>query len=128
MKKNIFRKIKKARLELEESIKKNGINSFETRKISDEIDKLINEYEKSANIVIYPNNSEMKAYYDKSYNALKKITDDFKKFPTVEEWNYYAKENNLLSNVSLEYISKLNWNYLKIKVEREINFKIIKKI
>lgn len=66
-------------------------------------------------------------YYDKSYSELKDITKELKKFPTVKEWNKYAKENNFLCHLSLEYISKLDWNYLQIKVEREINLKKIKK-
>lgn len=66
--------------------------------------------------------------YQKSYIALKKITEDFKKFPSVAEWNFYAKQNDLLSHVSLEYVSKLNWKDLKVKVERELNFKVIKKL
>ena len=78
--------------------------------------------------VEYPKENAFFECYKKSYLELRKITEDFKKFPNVEEWNKYAKENNLLSHVSMEYISKLNWKYLKIKVERELNFKVIKKI
>lgn len=124
MKSNIFRKIKKVRIRLEECIKQNGLSSSETRKLSDEIDVLLNEYEKSIDTVKYFENSKMKIWYKESYTALKKITRDFNKFPSVEEWNYYAKENKLLSNVSLEYISRLNWNYLRTKILRELNMRI----
>ena len=64
-------------------------------------------------------------YYEKSYEALKNMTQQLERFPTVREWNNYARENNYLCHISLEYISKLDWNYLQIKVEREINFKKI---
>lgn len=127
MDRDIFRRIKKLRIKLEKAIEEKGLNSNEVRELSDKIDKLINEYEQSIKIVEYPNNSLMLEYYKKSYAELKKITEDFKKFPSVAEWNFYAKENDLLSHVSMEYISKLNWNYLRIKVERELNFKVIKK-
>lgn len=66
----------------------------------------------------------MLEWYKISYSTLKKITNDFKKFPSVEEWNYYAKENELLSHASMEYISALNWNNLRIKVLRELNMDI----
>lgn len=91
------------------------------------MDELINEYEESIKIVEYPKNSLILECYKKSYAELKKITEVFKKFPSVVEWNYYAKENDLLSHVSIEYISKLNWKYLKMKVERELNFEVVKK-
>lgn len=121
------KKIRKLRNKLHETIKKTGINSEETKKISDEIDIIINEYYDSVETTEYPKNSKMIEYYDKSYSALKDITKELKKFPTVKEWNQYAKENNYLCHISLEYISKLDWNYLQIKVEREINFKKIEK-
>jgi len=106
---------------------KNGLDSNEVRKLSDKIDELINEYEESIKTVEYPEHSVMFECYKKSYSELKKITINFKKFPTVQEWNHYAKDNDLLSHASMEYISMLNWNYLKIKVERELNFKVTKK-
>lgn len=127
MDRDIYRKIKRLRTKLEKAIKEKGLNSIEVRELSDEMDRLLNEYEESIKIVDFPKDSEMLEYYKISYEKLKKITSDFKKFPTVAEWNHYAKENNLLSNSSLEYISKLNWKYLKIKVERELNFKVIEK-
>ena len=127
MDRGIFKRIKKLRIRLEETIEEKGLNSNEVRELSDKMDELINEYEQSIKIVEYPSNSLMLKGYEKSYSELKKITEVFKKFPSVEEWNYYAKENDLLSHVSIEYISKLNWNYLKMKVERELNFEVVKK-
>lgn len=126
MDKSIIKEIRNLRIRLNKTIEKKGINSDEVRKLSDKMDELINEYEKNVKIVEFPENSNMIEWYKRSYTELKKITYNFKKFPSVQEWNLYAKNNNLLNNVSLEYISKLNWNYLKIKVEREINFKVIK--
>ena len=149
------KKIRSLRNKLHKSIKKNGLNSEETRKISDEIDILINEYYNSIERAIlrdtpiilfdeatsaldnhsknkieetkYPEDSEMLLYFNMSYEALKVMTLQLEKFPTVNEWNKYAKENNYLSHLSLEYISKLDWNYLQVKIEREINFKKIQK-
>ncbi len=125
MSKDEMKKIRNLRNKLHKSIQKNGLNSETTRKISDEMDTLINEYYNNVEKTEYPKDSEMIEYYNKSYNALKDITKELKKFPTVKEWSQYAKENNYLCHLSLEYISKLDWNYLQIKVEREINFKKI---
>ena len=100
------KKIRSLRNKLHKSIKKNGLNSEETK---------------------YPEDSEMLLYFNMSYEALKVMTLQLEKFPTVNEWNKYAKENNYLSHLSLEYISKLDWNYLQVKIEREINFKKIQK-
>lgn len=124
MSRNEMKKIRNLRNKLHKSIKKSGLNSEETRKISDEIDVLINEYYNSIEQIKYPKYSEMLIYYNNSYKALKKVTNEMKKFPLVQEWNKYAKENNYLSHLSLEYISKLDWNYLQVKVERELNLKI----
>ena len=124
MDRNIYRKIKKARIKLEEAIEEKGLNSHEVRKLSDKMDELLNEYEKSIKTIEYPKYNAMFKCYKESYKALKKITKDFKKFPTVEEWNKYAKENDLLSHASMEYISTLNWNNLRIKVLRELNMYI----
>jgi len=124
MEKNKIKKIRSLRKKLDKSIQKSGLNSNETRKISNEMDILINEYYSSIEQKEYSEESNMIDYYKQSYKALKKITDEMKKFPSVQEWNKYAKENNYLSNVSLEYISKLRWNYLRVKVLRELNMKI----
>lgn len=124
MTQDIVKNIKKVRKKLNMSIKKNGINSEETREISEEINQLINEYYKSIKQIEYPSKSKMKENYKKSYNGLKKITKKMSKFPTVEIWNRYAKENNYLSNISIEYISELKWNYLRAKVMKELNMEI----
>lgn len=126
MNRDIIKKIRKLRKELNESFNKNGVNSSKTRKISDKMDKLINEYYSSIEERRFPISSEMDIHYRNSYNALKAMTEQLEKFPSVGQWNKFAKENNYLSNVSLEYISQLNWKYLQIKVEREKNMKNFK--
>lgn len=59
--------------------------------------------------------------YDASYKALIQITIDFGKFPTIAEWNKYAQEYGYLNHISLQFITKLNWNKLRRKVKREIS-------
>ncbi len=124
MGKDIFRKISSLRKKLHKSIDKSGLDSKETREISNQMDKLIKQYYDSIKETEYPDFSDMYLYYKKSYKALKNVTEQLERFPTVQEWTKFAKENNFLSHVSLEYISKLNWKYLEIKVERELNLEI----
>lgn len=124
MQQDNVKRIRNLRNKLHESIKKNGLDSDKTRKISDEMDKLINEYYDNIQQIEYPDGSEMKVYYEQSYKALKTITQQLKRFPSTQEWNQHAKENYLLSSTSMQYISKLNWNYLRAKVLRELNMDI----
>lgn len=124
MQQDNVKRIRNLRNKLHESIKKHGVNAEETRKISDEMDKLINEYYNNIQRISYPADSEMKVYYEQSYKALKTITQQLKRFPSTQEWNKFAKENCLLSSMSMQYISKLNWNYLRTKVLRELNMNI----
>nr|DAF27041.1 MAG TPA: hypothetical protein [Caudoviricetes sp.] len=124
MEKDIYRKISSLRRKLHKSIDRTGLNSDETRKISNEMDKLIKEYYDGIKETEYPEFSDMYLYYKKSYKALKNVTEQLERFPTVQEWNKFAKENNYLSHVSIEFVSKLKWNYLRVKVLRELNMKI----
>lgn len=119
-----IKKIRSLRNKLHKSIKKNGLDSDETRKISDEMDKLINEYYDNIQRISYPADSEMKVYYEQSYKQLKIVTQQLERFPSIQEWNQIAKEKYLLSSTSMQYISKLNWNYLRTKVLRELNMDI----
>lgn len=119
-----IKKIRSLRNKLHKSIKKNGLDSDETRKISDEMDKLINEYYDNIQRISYPTDSEMRLYYEQSYRAMKTTTQQLERFPSTQEWNKFAKENCLLSSMSMQYISKLNWNYLRAKVLRELNMDI----
>jgi len=123
MGKDIYRKISSLRKKLHKSIENTGINSNETQEISNEIDKLIKEYYESIKEIEYPKYSDMYVYYKNSYQQLKNVTEQLENFPTVQEWNKFAKENDCLSHISIEYISKLNWKYLEIKIQRELNIK-----
>jgi len=67
--------------------------------------------------------SKMKVFYDESYKELINMTKKNNKFPELEEWNKYAKKNHLLSTESMKYITKLEWKYIKLKVNKEINNK-----
>lgn len=88
------------------------------------MDKLINEYYNNIQRISYSADSEMKLYYEYSYKQLKIVTQQLERFPSVQEWNKFAKENVLLSSMSMQYISKLNWNYLRTKILRELNMDI----
>ena len=124
MQQDNVKRIKSLRNKLHKSIKKHGVSAEETRKISDEMDKLINEYYDNIQQIEYPADSEMRVYYEQSYKKLKLVTQQLERFPSVQEWNKFAKENVLLSSMSLQYISKLNWNYLRTKILRELNMDI----
>ena len=101
-----IKKIRSLRNKLHKSIKKNGLDSDETRKISDEMDKLINEYYDNIQRISYPSDSEMRLYYEQSYRAMKTTTQQLERFPSIQEWNQIAKKKYLLSSTSMQYISK----------------------
>lgn len=122
--KNLLSEIRKTQKKLNDSIIKNGLNSSKTKEISLKVDKLINEYYNSIETVQFPPWSNSDYHYKLAYNILKDITLMNKRFPTIEEWNKIAKERVLFSAVSIQYISNLNWNYLRAKVEKELNLKI----
>lgn len=110
MQQDNVKRIKSLRNKLHKSIKKYGVNAEETY---DNIQR-----------ISYPATSEMKLYYEYSYKQLKIVTQQLERFPSVQEWNKFAKENVLLSSMSMQYISKLNWNYLRTKILRELNMNI----
>lgn len=124
MRKDILKKIRSFRKKLDNAIKRTGVNSEECRQLSNKIDKLINKYYNEIEEVKFPEESSTNRFYKESYLKLKETTKIRNKYPTVVEWNNIAKEKGYLSNISLEYISKLDWNYLEIKVKREINLEI----
>lgn len=104
----------KLREKLHESIETFGLNSDKTRKISIKYNELVNNYyEKEQQ---YHKGNFMHEKYLESVQALKKITKDFVKFPTIKEWNHYAKENDLLNSESLKYISGNTWHELRNRI------------
>ncbi len=111
-------KIENLRNKLHKSIEKYGLNSKQTQKISRELDELINYFNKQQRL--FPNDSKTSEKYNLSIKKLKQLTIDFNEFPTVESWNYYAKNNNLLNSETLKYISGLNWHELREKILYEI--------
>ena len=101
----------KLRNKLHESIEINGLNSEQTKKISQRYNEMVNEYYKNARQ--YHKGSLMYIKYIESIEALRKITRDFVEFPTIKAWNHYAKENDLLNSESIKYISGYNWHDLR---------------
>lgn len=108
----------KLRDKLHNSIEKNGINSPETKKISERFDKLVNSY--YLHQKQYDKDNIMYKAFEDSIKELRKITREFGEFPSVEGWNKYAKEKLLLCSSSLEYISGLNWHSLRNRILAEI--------
>ena len=102
MQQDNVKRIKSLRNKLHKSIKKYGVNAEETRKISDEMDKLINEYYNNIQRISYPADSEMKVYYEQSYKQLKIVTQQLERFPSIQEWNQIAKEKKLLSSTAMQ--------------------------
>ncbi len=108
-------KIERLREKLHISIEKYGLSSEKTKVISEEFNELINIYYK--NEVQFPEDSIMDKKYKKSIDLLKRITSDFAKFPTIDEWNKYAKEQCLLCSESIKYITGLNWHELRNRIK-----------
>lgn len=113
-------KIEQLRNKLHEAIDKYGINAEETRKISVEMDKILNERGYNETNLIYNK-------YLESMFELRKISKIFGEFPIIDEWNKYAKENYLLNSESIKYISGLDWNKLRNRIKKEMNIKNRKK-
>ena len=115
---DVAKEIEVKRKKLHESIRKNGIDSIETRKISLEIDNLLNKYYKIEKE--YDENNTMIVKYKKSLNELRNLTIDLGSFPNTKIWNKYAMENNCLNHISIEYISGVNWHKIEKRVKLEI--------
>lgn len=101
-------------------MRKNGTEAEETKRISVEMDNLINEYYENKKVTGDPEWSN----FEESYKALKKVTKEFNEFPTTHAWSKYAQENNYLNCVTMQCISGLDWNKLRDKIKAEINAKI----
>ena len=95
----------KLREKLNESIEVYGLRSEKTKKISERYNELVNNYYKKEQQ--YHEGNFMHEKYLESIQALKKITRDFVTFPTIKEWNHYAKENDLLNSESLKRCRKI---------------------
>ncbi len=108
---NDFEKLRK---KLEESIEVNGLDSEQTRKLSQRYNELVNFYYQNERQ--YRKDNPIYIKYVESIKYLRKITKDFVEFPTIREWNYYAKENDLLNSESLKYISGSNWHELRNRI------------
>lgn len=124
MNRKLYNEIKVLQKKLDKNIDKNGLKDKQTIETSDKIEELINNYYNLLKKREYPTESIMKLFYDISYEELKKNTIVNQKFPEVSQWNKYAREYGLLSAESIKYISMLDWKYLRVKVNREINMKI----
>lgn len=112
---DIAEQIEKTRKVLHRNIEKYGLDSKEVREVSTQLDELINMY--------YGKDREetMQAEYRVAYEELKRYTRENKEFPSVQAWDKYAKENNLISSGSLKFLSKMNWNKLRDKIKSEID-------
>ena len=124
MSRKLYNERKSLQKILDKNIEKKGLYDEKTIQISYMLDDLISNYYKSIPKREYSSTSIMKLFYDISYEELKKVTVKNDKFPEVAEWNKYAEQNDLLSSESMKYISILDWKYLRVKVNREINMKI----
>lgn len=124
MEKRLKNEIRNLQNILNDDVEDNNLNNESALKLGNKIDKLINDYYSlSIPKREFPLKSKMKEFYDASYRELKRITIENNRFPELEEWNKYAKENNLLSSESMKYISMMEWKYLKLRIKRQINKK-----
>lgn len=108
---NIFMKVITQRTK--DIIDKFIINPILNRKDTTEIEQGFCEYVND----IY--SKQVSQNYQKSYENLKIVTKTLKSFPTIEQWNNYAKVEECLNHISLQYITRLDWHKLKRKVEKE---------
>ena len=94
--------IKKLKTIMYQYINKYGINSQKTVDISQQLDIELNRYYES---------SSMKYFYEQSKKGILEYFHDFKKYPNSFEWNSYAKEKDYLSFISIEYMSRMNFDF-----------------
>ena len=112
--------IEELRQKLHRAIEEYGLNSKEVYMISVKMDSLLNKRG-------YTNSNTMYNAYLDSMFELRKISKIFGEFPTIDEWNKYAKENYLLNSESIKYISGLDWNKFRNQIKKEMNIKSRKK-
>lgn len=101
--------------ELHMVINKYGIKSKEAIKKSEEFNEVLNLYYRIA--TEFSEDNLMNEKYVESIKVLKRVDKDFAKFPTVDEWNKYAKEHDLLSSESIKYITGVNWHDIRNKIK-----------
>ena len=107
-------KLEKIKQELNKAIEQNGLNSEKVKKITKKFDEALNKYYKKEKQ--YNKDNNMYLEYKKTIKELTEITTNFNKFPTIAEWNKYAKEKGLLNSESIKYISGLNWHELRSRI------------
>lgn len=117
---SIYQKIMSLKEKLYKNIDRSSLKSDETREVSLEIDELVNRYYQTLERRKFPNSSVIPQLYENSYEALKSVTLQLEHFPAVEEWNNFAQKHRYLCNVSLEYISRIDWHKLEIKIMKEL--------
>ena len=71
----------------------------------------------------YREENLMGRMYDTSYQHLQLLTNMLNEFPSVKEWNQYAKENLCLNSQSMQYIAGMNWHKLRDKIRAKQLFK-----
>ena len=114
----MVKNFEKLRSKLDKAIEIHGVDSEKASKLSKRYTELVNCYYREEKQ--FHENNLMYLTYLESLNSLRKITKDFVKFPTIEEWNYYAKENGLLNSESLKYISGNDWHELRNAISSQI--------
>lgn len=107
-------KVKKVRKKLHKTIKQYGLKHEKCIQEGRKIDRLaITQMKKSRDIA-------KENQIEQSLEALLLVTIQLEKFPTVAIWNQFARKNNKLSSISLEYITGKTWNQLRTKINKEI--------
>ena len=125
--KKLEKQIEKIRKKLHQAVTRYGLSSIETRKLNAQIHEWILLYQRNKDSSaflkqrFYTKDQFFYQIYQKSYQQLKEVTKQNKKFPATKQWNQYAYQNQLLSNISIQFISGENWNQLRKKILRELN-------
>lgn len=114
----IYKEIKKWEKKLDKAVHK-GIDNKKTVEISEKVNDLINRFYETTWLKNYKKGSIVGEFYEKSYEALLEYTKIYGYFPTEVDWNVFAKSNCYMNNISLEYVSSLDWKTLEIRIKSE---------
>ena len=87
----------KLRGKLHEAIDVYGLDSEKTNKISRRYNELVNDYYQNERQ--YHEDNLMYIKYLESIQCLRKITKDFMKFPTTNEWNHFGFQEAYISEI-----------------------------